>query len=145
MAISCTISRTLLALGDLELVGANGYEIMSDGLDPGEVMQRQDWAKSPFIHGGALMSSVDDIATGKLDVEVFGSSRADIQTKVTTLIAAFKQLYYVIDFDLDGTSWSWLCYRANRAMDANFPFYLGNLTVCHFGFARQPTPQAGPI
>lgn len=145
MAISLTISRTLLALSDLELIATNGYEVMSDGLVPGEVIQRQEWAKSPFVHGGALLSSVDDIATGSVDVEVKGSSRADLQTKVTTLIAAFKQLTYVLDFDLDGTAWTWLCYKANRAMDMNFPMYLGNLTICHFHFARQPTPQAGPI
>lgn len=145
MAISCTISRTLLSLADLELAGSNGYEVMSDGLSPGNIVQRQDWAKSPYVHGGALMSTVDDIATGSIKVEVHGTSRSDMQTKVTTLFNAFKQLYYVLDFDLDGTSWSWLCYKANRMVDFDFPFYLGNLTVCTFEFARDPTPQSGPF
>jgi len=144
MAISCKISRTILSLSDLEMIATNGYEVMWDGMDPGEVVQRQDWAKSPYVDGGALLSSVDDIATGVLSVEVKGTSESDLQTKVTTLITAFKQITYTLDFNLNSTSWKWTCYRANRLMDVNFPFYLSNLTVCHFHFTRQPTPVSGP-
>jgi hypothetical protein len=145
MAITLKITRTLLALGDLDLIASGGYEVISDGLTMGEVSQRQDWAKSAYVSGGALMSTIDDIVQSSVQVEVYGSSRADLRTKVTTLMAAFKQTYYTLTWDLDGSSYAWLCYKANRKMDSNFPFYLGNLTVCTFTFQRQPDPQSGPF
>ena len=140
MAITLTITPP-----GLQVVGAGGYEVLSNGLQPGNKQQRRDWAKSPYIAGAALLSSVADIVTGTVDIEVFGSSRADLLTKVDALIDAFEQLSYVMAFDLDGTAWSWNCYRADIVLDMEFPMYLGNLTTVHFSFPRDPTPAAGPF
>lgn len=144
MAITLKITRTLLSLADLDLIAANGYEVISDGLDMGNVVQRRDWAKSAFVAGAALLSAVDDITNSSVKVEVFGSSRADLQTKVGTLLTAFKQIFYILKFDLDGTTWSWNCFSADRIVDLDFPMYLGNLTTVTLAFQRQPTPVSGP-
>lgn len=145
MAITLKISRTLLSLADLDLIAANGYEIISDGLDTGEVQQRQDWAKSPFVSGGSLMSTIDDVTNATLAVEVFGTSDSDLQTKVTTLVTAFKQIVYTLDWNVNGSSYKWNCFKANRKVETNFTMYLGHLTICHFTFPRQPDPVSGPI
>jgi hypothetical protein len=145
VAITLKISRTLLSLADLDLIAANGYEVISNGLETGEVIQRQDFAKSAFVAGGALLSTVDDLAQESVQVEVLGTSDADLSTKLTTLVTAFKQTFYTLDWNINGTSYKWNCFKANRKVATDFTMYLGHLTICTFTFQRQPDTVSGPI
>ena len=142
-AVTLTVTRTELALATLNLNDPGVYSIRS--LNAGRVRRRSTVARSPYIEGGTVVSTVRDIVEMDLALDVEATTQATLQTRLDTLLDAFQQSSYTVTYGLDGTTYAWTCYPADYEVgiatpDAIFGFVLPvGLIVM-----RQPAATSGP-
>lgn len=156
MAITASVTRATVPggpLAALSLVSAD-YDIESFG--PGALSWRRQTVESKWVHGRFLVSAVKDADVAPLEVVVFGSSPADLDTKTRTLLDAFEQWTYDLTVTTDGVAHTWRCepaeYRpAGRGGPAGSyePFGLvagaSSQQAYVFTIPRNPVPVAGSM
>lgn len=145
--ISVHVTRTELALANLTLTDfAGGYDVLEGSLAAGLVSWRRKLAESPFVHGAYEVGAVKDLVDGgTLGVDVVATTQAIIQTRVTTLLAAFSQSTYQLHVTLDGVAWAWTCMRADYSVGvASDDIRFGLAAPVTLRFPRQPVAVSGP-
>ena len=142
-AVTLVIDRTELTLADLNLNDPGTYSIRS--FNAGRVRRRSTIARSPYIEGATVVSTVRDIVEMDIAIDVEATTQAALQTRLDTLLDAFQQSSYTLTYGLDATTYEWTCYPAEYEVgiaspDAIFGFVLPvGLIVM-----RQPAATAGP-
>lgn len=147
MANSGHITRTSLSLADLAIATAT-YDVMVDEaglLDAGTVSWRRLTAESPFSPGRVLVQAVPDTPTMNLRIDVIGTSLADVQTKVGTLLTAVWQASYQLSLTFDAATYTWTCEPADVTVGFNYPHIFGLACPVVLSIPRDPIPVAGPI
>ncbi len=144
-ATTAYVTRTELSLTNLSLLDPGVYRIGREALEAGMVTWRRQLVTSPFVHGAYEVGAVKDQVQGaSLLIRVWGTSQSNLQSRVTTLLAAFTQSTYDITVGLDGTLWTWRCMRADYKI--GFPDSVRRQTVAPvtLSFPRHPVAVAGP-
>lgn len=103
--------RTAGGVLTLDLSSA-GYEIVEDGVNPGERTWRRTTVTSPFVDGVYEVHSVLDGATAEVTVRCLGATWADVQARYAALLAAVEVPSWLLEIEVDGVSYA---YRASRA------------------------------
>lgn len=148
LTLSLTITRTELALSALELSDpGNGYEVISVG--PGSTSWRREVAKSPWVHGEALVSAVKDVGIAPLSVRVMGTSAAQKETRLGVLLAAFSQFLYTMTVTINGVGYAWACEPADWSVgeDGEFNkfFEMAHRSEVKLSIPRNPVPTDGVL
>jgi hypothetical protein len=143
MSVSGSVSRAELGLADLALF-TDTYTVALDGLDVGAVAWRRETVTSPYVHGAFEVGAVKDLTTLGLRVEVRGTSASDLQTKLSTLLAAFTQSTYTFSVTVNGSSYAWTCFRADYGVVFDPGRVLANQAQVSLQIPRQPVPVTGP-
>lgn len=110
IGLSLQVSRDHVAAGlpPLELQNFDGgYDVLSAG--PGVDAIRLISAQSDFHDGSVLIGYVLDDTTAPLKVRVYGDSQADLESKIASLRAAFRQWHYTITETRGAFSRVWHC------------------------------------
>lgn len=146
--LTIAVTRTLLALDPLYLDGTgNGYEIFK--LGPGSTSWRKEVVESPYTHGNTLVSAVKDIQNAPLGVRVRGSSAAQLDSRLDTLLDAFSQFSYYLSVVIDGETKVWLCEPADWSVGEDGEFnkfhLMAKIYEVSFDIPRQPVPTSGSI
>jgi hypothetical protein len=116
------------------------------GLELGPSAQKTTWADSPFVNGKQLVSSVDDNSTLSLRILIDGTSMADLQTKLGTLVTAIRQqMTFQVSVTLDAATYTWNCYRGDYSAGFNEMHLLSGRLPVYLTMPRDPTPVAGPV
>lgn len=144
MAVTATVTRTELGLAALALQDAT-YGIIQDSLDLGQVAWRRELATSPFAAGALEVGAVQEQGSGSLLVKVTGSSHSDLQSKVSTLVSAFKQASYTLTVNFDATAYAWSCQRADYSLTFDVPMRQRYIARVALTFPRSPIASSGPI
>lgn len=146
-AVVVYVTRDELSLADLTLTDyANGYEVVEDSLNAGQVSWRRSLVRSPFVDGAYETNAVRELVEGgTIAVDVNAANQTTLQSRVTTLINAFSQSTYELHVTLDGIEWAWTCMRADYAVGvASDDIRFGLTAPVAFQFPRQPVPVNGP-
>lgn len=133
------------SVGGLNINDGVNYILSPEGLNPATVVYRRTQVMSPFVEGRFTTNRLLDAVEGEMQVDVLGSSQADLASNIAALIAAFTQDTYTLTISLDGTSYSWECEAADYSMDWTHTRVHARRVPMRFAFQRQPTPAAGPI
>lgn len=144
IALSVTVTRTELGLGDLEINDGTTY-ICTPKLDPGAVSYRREQVKSPFVDGTFTISRVKDQTEFQLVVDVLGSTHSAMQSAVGTLIDAMTQDEFTLKVVIDGATYSWTCEAGDYAMGWSNAHFASTRTAVAFTLPRKPVPASGPI
>lgn len=131
--------------GGINVTNPGTYDCALGAIDLGEVPWRRFTVSSPFVHGDFETHAVKGMATGQLAVDVFATSAAQMQTRIATLVAALTAGDWTLSVVVDGTTYSWLCRRADvRLIPINKLWEDGPITV-RFAFQRYPVATAGGV
>lgn len=141
---SAYVTRSLLGLGHLDLL-TDPYDILIEGLDPGQRSWRRTTAESPFVPGRVLMNAVLDTPTRLIPVDVSGTDLADVQTNVAALIAAFSQMHYQVHITLGTAEYAWVCEPADLNVGFTYQHVLGRICPVTLSVPSSPIPVAGPV
>ena len=82
--------------------GQSGYVLLS--VDPGTVSRENAYATSRWLDGGYLVSSRTDLRVLSATLQVWGTTLADVQSKVTTLGSAVDAFTYTTTVSYSGGS-----------------------------------------
>jgi hypothetical protein len=159
VAISGTITRANLPspLGPLDILVDPYWGILGDEAEAADLSQqagvtaavstqKQVWADSPYVAGKQLVLATPDNSTLDLRVLIDGSSMADLETKVATLITAVRQqLTFTVQVNFDAASYAWNCFTADYSVAWNQLYLFGFLLPVYLTMARDPTPLLGPV
>lgn len=104
--VTFTITRTELGLPALSLVDAAAYTIPDENgrplIDDGEEQNDVQTVGSAWMDGAVLVHRKKGLATFSFQVDVVGSSQADLKAKEAALRAAVDQSSFEIHYTLDG-------------------------------------------
>lgn len=135
MILSCTISRALLGLPDLEL-NASPYRVVS--LSPGG----QDWdrqvAKSPYLDGEVTTQRTRTSPEVELTERVTEATEAALMASYGVLVDAFNQDEFVFTLTIDGAVRSWYGEAADRRNDFQKELVHARMQQVTFRFKRRP-------
>lgn len=121
------------------------YIMSPEGLDLATVVYRRTQVTSPFVEGRFTTNRVRDAVESTIQIDVLGSSQANLQANITALVNAFTADEFVLTVTIDGTSWSWNCEAADYAMIWDHPRMHARRIPMRFSFQRDPEPASGPV
>ena len=106
------ITRAGLGLADLIIESTPGGAFVLDeesNADP-DITWRYAYAPlSSDMHGKVLLAAVKEHATLPLQVNVHGTSAADLATNKATLAAAVEQWAFTAQLTVNGEGFAWSC------------------------------------
>ncbi len=151
LSIAGLVTRPELGLGDLTITGGSkstpGYDIQS--FNTGALSWRKITTHSPFVHGEQLVHAVKDVKTVELSIVVFGSTAADLHSRIATLARAFEQFTYQLSVTMDSVEYRYTCepadYRAGSGEGFNKFLLAAHQQVMSLQIATSPIPIAGGI
>lgn len=135
MSRSIVVSRTDLALPDLQL-SETGRLYLPDGtFGGGETAQTRITAESPQVKGRYPSSIVEGSRSGNVSVHVI-SNLTDLQADVQEVIDAMTQFRYTLVWAFDGLTGTWQCEAADWALGESgtldAAFLKINTQIIHF-------------
>jgi hypothetical protein len=144
LAMSVTLSRTLLGLGDLEINDHLNYAVGPQLLG-GTVAWNRQKATSPFLDGEVTTQRSRQNVTEQVAVEVYAGDAAELKANTAALITAFCQDSFVLTVTLEGTFYVYQCEAADVTIawvGARMMAHQGQVT---FAVPRQPVPLLGAV
>lgn len=115
-ARSLLVTRTVLALSDLQLWQPGTFTVLGDAFGPGAQVRRRETVTSPYVKGRTLLSAVDDVQLASLSIEVGSTSGSGLSTNIAVLLAAFSQSTFTMSAIWDDVAVSWTCEAADYAV-----------------------------
>lgn len=143
--VAAYVTRPEVGGGNLTLTDPGTYKIRAEGLDIGVVDWRRQLAVSPFVRGAIEVAAIEDQVGASMVVDVTATAQSTLQTRVTTLLAAFKQSTYELHISMDGTDWAWKCMRASYSVAFSQHLPYNKFAAVTLQFPRSPVPVAGPF
>lgn len=155
MAYTASITRLLVPGGPLAALAlvSDDYDIVNFG--PGALSWRKQTAEAQWVHGRVMTAAVKDVEVAPLEIEVYGSSSADLDANTRALLDAFEQWTYDLTVVADGVTHTWRCEPADYAPSAgrrsgayeHFSLVAGAQAFQAYTFQipRHPVPVAGSM
>jgi hypothetical protein len=129
----------------------SGSDGGGSGMDPGGVQYSRLWATSPYVVGAVPLLALPGIVQATMKVYTYedpnaGGDQSQLQTDLTTLIGAYTEPVFTIQFNIGDATYKWQCYCADYQIDA-FPMLtvFGYTLGTTFQFPRQPIALEGPV
>ena len=132
MVITITIATAIT----IDPQGKSGYVLVS--MNPVQTNRDNTYATSRWMDGAALTSTRDEMTMLDAVIQTWGTSLADVMTKVDTLGSALGQYAYTVTAAWSGGSAVYTAMPASYSVSYD-PNYLRNfLTVVTASIPRQP-------
>lgn len=142
--VAAHVTRAELGLGNLDINDGDIYTLSAQ-VDPGQVSWRREEVQSPFVEGAIIIAQVRDNPNGNVIIEVEGTTAANLQSRIQTLVNAFTQSEFELHISVDGTLYAWECYAADYQIGfVNTRFYNKQVPAA-FSFPRSPIAVSGPV
>lgn len=143
ITLSVVITRTLLSLANLEL--NDHLNFVAAPSSPGQVQWQRQQVSSPWVDGAYTVNRHREQVMEELTFEVKGSSDANLQTNLGTIVAAFSQANFTITSTFNGTAYAWACEAADYQVVWDGPRHVAKQLQVRFTVPRSPIPTSGPI
>lgn len=143
LTLSLAISRALMGLPDLALNDHDNYVVgASDFLTTNQQWTRNQVGSS-YTDGQVTTHRYKNMITMPLQIEVFGTSQADLVNNASALKAAFSQDHFILKHILGGISTYWSCEAADWQMERTGPRLVARQMLFVFSVPTQPNPITG--
>lgn len=113
LIVSATVSRTELSLSALDLNVDGAYKIVRDGLGIGSLTFKKEMVSSIYVNGSFMRGRAMESITSTMKIRCYGSSKADLESKVRALVDAFSQYSYTLQVIIDGRTQTYRCDTAD--------------------------------
>ena len=147
IAVACFITRTELALADLNLNDGSNYKVI--GIGPGSLEWNRQYAGSPYVHGEVLVNAVKAQGNLPMSIRCKGTTQSAREANVAALCRALEQFVYNITLTIEGVTYTWQCDPADYSLDEKgeiSKFHrLAKQTVVTAQVPRHPIPIAGSV
>lgn len=141
--ITATVSRTSLALADLNINDHVNYILSAQFLGAGVTYRRQQ-VRSPYTEGAVTVNRTRDVIQDQVSIDVLASNYTTFQANIATLQAAFAQDVFTLTVTTNGVPWAWTCEASDYKMDWSVPRIMGLYGQVQYTILRQPIPISGP-
>lgn len=142
--VTCSVTRTSLALADLNLNDHTAYYPSGD-IFGSTVSWRRTTVKSPFVESEFTTNRVRNLVEDKFAVNVIGADQVTMANNITTLINAFSQDNFNLTVQLDAQPYTYACEASDYTMDWQIGRMHSLQTEIKFALRRSPVPINGPI
>lgn len=115
MSRSIQVSRSSLALPDLQLSEPGRFYLPDGTFGTGETGQTRVTSESPMVKGRYPSSIVEGSRSGNISVHVV-SEPGDLQDDIQEVIDAMTQFRYMLVWHYDGLGGTWQCEAADWAV-----------------------------
>jgi len=115
MSRSVLVTRTELALPNIQLWQPKKYVLPDGTFGPGSTSQRRSTSESPIVKGRYPTSIIEESRVGNIAVHVL-STLANLQADCQAVIDAMTQFRYVLAWQWDGLTGTWQCECADWSM-----------------------------
>lgn len=144
LTISALVSRTQLALADLDINDHVDYVLAGPQAFGGAVQWSRKQVSAPWVDGEITVERHRTNVTEPLSVYVAGTSISDLDANLGTLIAAFQQDRFTFQLVVGGANHAWDC----EAADISQVLYdtthvVAKYVTVTFAVPRKPIPLAG--
>lgn len=143
ITLGLTITRTLLALGDLNLNDHTNF--IAAPSTPGSVEWDRVQVSAPNVDDDITVHRRLKKITEEVPIEVKGSSDASLQTNLAALLAALKQASFTLTTTFNGTSYAWACEAADYQVEWSGPRVVAKQFIVRARIPRSPHPVTGPL
>jgi hypothetical protein len=130
----------------LELMNPPAYEVIGR-FDPGEVTADLKEVEGDYQHGSNVLGYRLRRGVMRMQVKVRGASPAQVESRASALVSAFRQVVFTITYAKGGVTHEWRCHPASivlvRGMDA--VDVEQNTAVYALTIPRQPVPIQGAL
>lgn len=144
ISMSVLISRSSLALADLEINDLTNYRVAPQFLG-GNVSYNRVEASSVFMDSSVTIFRTLPKVQEQVQIEVLGTSQANLMANIDALIKAFSQNSFTMTITLAGQVWQYQCEAADRQMTWTGPRFIAKQVQITFTMPRHPTPLQGPM
>ena len=117
--------------------GQSGY-VLLPGLDFGIVSRDNSYAESRWLDGASLLSSRTGMRMVSASLQVWGTTIADVQTKVATLGSAIDAFTYTVTAVYSGGSAVYTACPASYSVAWDRDFLRNNMAVMTMSIPVQP-------
>ncbi len=150
MSRSLIVDRASLGLAPLQLWYPPAYFLPEGGFSVGAVSWNRTSVQSPLVHGSFLTGATMNQVSSTLVVHCEGNSGAALRALLETVIQAFSQFDYRVDWDYDGMAGAWRCEPADWQVGAAGPIDELDLSLgwgqgIQLTVPRRPLPLLGRI
>lgn len=134
--ISLTLSNGTATALSITDTGNSGYVLTS--LNVGQIERDNAVARSRWMDGGALVSTRDEITTLEATIQTWGTSTADVLSKVDQLGAVLGQWTYTVTAAYSGGSAVYTAMPASYSVAYDPNNLRANMAVVTVQIPRQP-------
>lgn len=107
LVVACTVTRTELSLGTLNLNDGSTYEIVRAG--PGARRRRRKTVSSDWVHGELVVADPLTAGERRLRVRCKANNGTGLATAISAVVAAFSQGTYTVSGTFDtGFPFEWV-------------------------------------
>lgn len=139
MALTASVTRTLLALGALNLRTSSHMldTPEEDAIEP--VTWRREKVKSPYVDGEFLVTAVKETSGLSLRLIVQGTSLANLEANNKALVDAFSQFTYQVTIGAH----TWKCEPADYMVGLKWQMHGFMVNPVTLLAPRHPVPVLG--
>lgn len=145
IALSITVSRTLLGLPPLEIGYNEDYYVAAEFLG-GQVTWQRTKITSPWVDGEVTTQRFRLNPTETIGVEIVAETQQQLDLGTEEVLAAFLQDNFVLTVTVDGGQYSYACEAADyTAAQWTTPRLTAKQGQILFSLPRQPVQLSGAI
>lgn len=143
LPITARVTRPALGLGDLDINDHTSYVIAGPSAMSGTVMWDRKQVNAPWVDGDITVARRRQNVMENLSIYVKGSSQADMDTKIATLIAAFTQDRYGLQIIIGSANHAWDCEAADYTVSLDTVHFHALYAQVTFAIPRKPVALSG--
>lgn len=140
--LSFQVARDALGLGPLECNDGISYKI-ADTMLGGQVSWNRTQIGSPHTDGQTTTARQMQMVQEPTNIDVLASSATQLQNRMATLIAAFKQADYTITVTVDGAVFEYQCEASDYTTVWTGPRWMARRGQLQVQIMRQPRMLQG--
>jgi len=143
LSLSVKVTRDYLGDSDLDINDVTHYRVAGPAVFGGTVQWDRKQVSSPVADGDFTIHRRKTNVTETLTVYVTGSDLADMFTNIRTLISAFSQDRYTLQFNVGSAVIQWDCEAAEYSVEMDNVHLHALYTKVNFNIPRKPNPISG--
>jgi hypothetical protein len=138
MSIDYVSVRVQYAGRWLELNDQIKYIVEASSFSESGFTWRRTTVESPWLSGRFLVNAVKDTVEEQLGVFVYGSNQVDLQDNIDTLVDAFSQFSYIMEFAADQNRLQYSCECADYSVSKPRELLHNNMAQVQLRIPRIP-------
>jgi dienelactone hydrolase len=143
LPISALVTRTELGMADLNINDATTYRVAGPSAMGGQVSWVRQQVSAPWVDGDITVARRRQNVMEPLTLYIKGSSQADMDTKIATLIQAFTQHRYGLQIVVGGANHAWDCEAADYQVTLDTVHFHALYAQATFQIPRKPVALSG--